>query len=132
MNGIQRDGAELAVGRVAQDLLVNEKEVPRNMIEFLIARKAPQGFVLLEMLWKKNPDTWEPLVVDAGADAESVIMAHLGDEDRSVFRSVLVILGRIGTAVSLPPLRKALEEIGEEEDMKVLIQSAIQVIEARE
>ncbi|MFP6881140.1 MAG: hypothetical protein VCA34_09325, partial [Roseibacillus sp.] len=66
MNGIQRDGAELAVGRVAQDLLVGEREVPRSMIEFLIARKAPQGFVLLEMLWKKNPDTWEPLVVDAG------------------------------------------------------------------
>jgi predicted Zn finger-like uncharacterized protein len=126
------DGAELAVGRVAQDLLVSEREVPRSMIEFLIVRKAPQGVVLLEMLWKKNPDTWEPLVVDAGADAESVIMPHLGDEDRSVFRSVLVILGRIGTAVSLPPLRKALEEIGEEEDMKVLIQSAIQAIEARE
>ncbi|NIP98062.1 MAG: HEAT repeat domain-containing protein [Akkermansiaceae bacterium] len=124
------DGAELAVARVAQDLVVNGEQVPRSMIEFLIARKAAEIVSILEILWKNDPGTWEPLVVDVGKDAEGAVAPHLGDEDRGVRRSAIVILRRIGTPASLPALRKALADSANDEDMQLLLRAAIDAIEA--
>lgn len=125
------DGSEPAVSKVARELLSNKQEVPRSMIKFLIDRKYPEAIPLVEALWLKKPSTWEPLVVEAGSAAEGVILPHIGDEDQSVARSAILILRRVGTAASLPGLRKALATIQEGSELRVLLDTAIQAIESR-
>ncbi len=124
------DGAEQAVARVAKNLLATEAQVPRSMIGFLLARKAPEVVPLLEALWKKEPSTWEPILVDVGKDAESTVAPYLRSKDRSLKRSAIIILRRVGTSASLPALRKALQG-DEDEEMRALLRTAIESIQGQ-
>jgi predicted Zn finger-like uncharacterized protein len=123
------DGAEPAVYKVARELLDTKKEVPRSMIKFLLERKFPEAIALIEILWHDDPSFWEPLLIDAGSEAESAIALYLKDENVSVVRSALLILRRVGTAASLPALREALEDAPEGSERTLLINNAIQAIE---
>lgn len=124
------DGAAAAVGRVAQDLLINGGTVPRIMIEFLIARKSGEVVSLLEELWKADPNAWESTVVGAGSSVEEVFIPYLKSENAAVMRSSLVILRRVGTEASLPALADALAAAGDDNDLKLLITTAINSIKA--
>jgi HEAT repeat protein len=125
------DGAEPAVAMVARDLLDTKREVPRSMIRFLLERKFPEAIALIEILWHEDPSSWEPLLIDAGSDAESVLAPYLKDKDVSVARSALLILRRVGSAASLPALREALAAASEGSERALLINNAIQAIENR-
>lgn len=122
------DGAEAEVARVAQDLLINGGTVPRTMIEFLISRKSGAVVALLEELWKSDPASWESTVVSAGSPMEEVVIPYLKSESNAVLRSALVILRRLGTAASIPALEAALEAAGDDDDLKILINAAIDSI----
>jgi hypothetical protein len=85
---------------------------------------------MLEMLWVRDQTKWEPIIVDFGAEAEKMVVLHLGDEDRALARSAVTILKRVGTVASVPALQRALEQITNDDEMKVLIQSAIESLQA--
>ena len=99
------------------------------MIEFLIGRRTPGGIPFLKTLWKEDPLDWESEVISMGSQMEAVILPHINDENPAAQRSALLILRRVGTEASLPVLRKALETTGENPDMKLLIERAMEGIE---
>jgi HEAT repeat protein len=100
------------------------------MIKFLLDRKFPEAIALIEILWHEDPSTWEPLLIDAGSDAERVMASYLKDKNVSVARSALLILRRVGSAASLPALREALAAASEGSERTLLINNAIQAIES--
>ena len=127
------DGSEKVVSRVAKDLLIKDQELPRSMIEFLIARKSADIADILEILWRRSPNEWEATVVDLGSAAETFAARHLADEDKAVRQSTVRILRRVGTSASLPALRKALQEVGAggDDSWRGLLEGAIKAIESR-
>ncbi len=126
---VPEDGAEPAVIRLVEDLIGKGEEVPKSMIELLIERRTPGGIPLLKTLWKGKPLDWESEVISMGSQMETVILPHINDENPAAQRSALLILRRVGTEASLPVLRKALETTGENPDMKLLIERAMEGIE---
>ena len=123
------EGAESTAARIAQRLVAEKQEVPKSMVELLIDRKAPELVTLLRFLWKDDPLEWESEVIAAGSQMESVVIDYIGSENRILRRSAFNILRRVGTEESVPALREALEGVGEEKDLKGLIQRAIEAIE---
>lgn len=124
------DGAEEAVTGLAQELLLNNESVPRSMVQFLLARRSPETLTILEVLWQKDPSTWEPLLVDYGQEAEEMVRGHLGAEDRGLKRSAVTILRRVGSSASLPALKQALEAAQDDDEMGVVIQDTIDLLES--
>ncbi|MEC9056537.1 MAG: hypothetical protein VX633_14580, partial [Verrucomicrobiota bacterium] len=123
------DGAEVAVARLVEDLLGRNEEVPKSMIEFLIGRRTVGVVPLLKVLWEASPLDWESEVISMGSEMEAVLLPCITAGDLAVQRSALLILRRVGTETSIPILRKALEAAGENSDMKLLIERAIEGIE---
>jgi hypothetical protein len=126
---VPEDGSEPAVIRLVEDLIGKSEEVPKSMIEFLIGRRTPGGIPFLKTLWKEDPLDWESEVISMGSQMETVILPCINDENPAAQRSALLILRRVGTEASLPVLRKTLETTGENSDMKLLIERAIEEIE---
>jgi len=123
------DGATAVVAAEARELLVNNKPLPQSMVEFLVAREAPEAIPIAETLWARDPAAWEPILASVGPEAEVVIRPHLGDDDRAVRLSAARLLRRIGTAESLPALRSALASETDDTDMETMLRSAIAEIE---
>ena len=126
---VPEDGAEVAVARLVEDLLGRNEEVPKSMIEFLIERRTAGVVPLLKVLWEASPLDWESEVISMGSEMETVLLPCITAGDPAVQRSALLILRRVGTEASIPILRKALEAAGEDSDMKLLIERAIEGIE---
>ena len=122
---VPNEGAEAAVARVAEELIVEGDPMPRNMIKFLVSRRSPDAISILKRLWQAKPRDWETLMIDSGSEIESVVLPHILSEDAAVQRSALVILRRVGTESSLPELRKALATASDDNDLKLLIEQAI-------
>lgn len=128
------DGAEAAVARVAQRLLIDGSEVPDEMIRFLIERDAPEVIAILEQLWEEDPSSWQPYVVDVGSEAEEFVAENLGIADPGVQRSAATILRKIGTAKSVPALQRALARAtaNSQTDVQVLLNAALEAIQQRQ
>ena len=122
------EGAEAVVARVAEELIAKGERMPRNMIRFLVSRRYPDANSLLKRLWEDKPIDWETTMLDSGSEIESVVLPHILNKNAAVQRSALVILRRVGTESSLADLRKALETANEDNDLKHLIEQAIQGI----
>ncbi len=123
------DGAEDLVTDLARELLARNEEVPKSMIEFLVGRQTLDAVPLLKILWEKSPLDWEAEVIAMGSAMEAVILPCINSSDPALQRSALLVLRRVGTEVSLPGLRKALETAGENSDIGLLIERAVEAIE---
>ena len=123
------DGAEDVVTGLARELLARNEEIPKGMIEFLVGRQAPGVVPLLKVLWEKSPLDWETEVMAMGSAMETVILPSINSSDPALQRSAFLVLRRVGTEISLPVLRKALETVGKNPDIGLLVERAIEAIE---
>ena len=123
------DGAEDVVTGLARELLARNEEIPKGMIEFLVGRQTPGVVPLLKVLWEKSPLDWETEVMAMGSAMETVILPSINSSDPALQRSAFLVLRRVGTEISLPVLRKALETVGKNPDIGLLVERAIEAIE---
>lgn len=121
------DDAEAVVVRVAKAMQENGEEVPRSVLEFLVQRGSPEAIAMVEPLWISNPASWGGILAEIGPGAEDVVLKHLGSEERGLQHSAIKLLERVGTPLSVGPLRELLEVADDE--TKLLIQKAIESIE---
>ena len=126
------DGAERAVVRLVSDLISSQQSVPKSTIKFLVERRSAGLIPLLKELWENAPLTWEGEVIAMGSDMEAVIAPSIhSNADLAAQRSALLILRRVGTELSLPDLRSALETSEKGSDVILLIERAIEGIESK-
>jgi hypothetical protein len=126
------DGAERAVVRLVSDLISSQQSVPKSTIQFLVERRSAGLIPLLKELWEKAPLSWEGEVIAMGSEMEEVIASSIDSgDDLAAQRSALLILRRVGTELSLPKLRSALEKSEKGSDVVLLIERAIEGIESK-
>ena len=126
------DGAERAVVRLVSDLISSQQSVPKTTIQFLAERRSAGLIPLLKELWEKAPLSWEGEVIAMGSVMEEVIAPSIDSgDDLAAQRSALLILRRVGTELSLPKLRSALEKSERGSDVVLLIERAIEGIESK-
>ena len=122
------DGAEEVVAVSAREIIEAGEPMPRSMLEFLVLRKSPEAVKLLEPLWMKAPSAWEPIMTELGLVAEDAVIKHIRNEDRGIQQSAVRLLKRMGSQRGIESLRSLLD--GADDEMKVLLQEAIDSIEA--
>lgn len=89
---------------LAKDLMAKDLPVDREIIVLIVKEKNLDVIPVLGKLWSVNPLAWEPLYGDLGAAIEPTILTSF-KETRGTFRSSAIrLLGRVGTAMSLPLL----------------------------
>jgi predicted Zn finger-like uncharacterized protein len=122
------DGAEKVVAVSALEIIEAGEPMPRSMLEFLVSRKSPEAVKLVEPLWVKEPTAWEPIMTELGLVAEDAAISHITSADRGIQQSAVRLLKRMGSQRGIESLRSLLD--GADDEMKVLLQEAIDSIEA--
>jgi hypothetical protein len=103
--------------------------IPETLVE-LIVKENPDGAASeIHKLWLKKPNLWQSSYKQFGEVIEKDVLGQVNAEDAALRRSSLMILGEVGTAESLPELRKLVTD--EEASIRVLAERAITQIGAR-
>lgn len=112
-----------------QKLDLNGTVPPREMISFLVSRKAQGVAPILDKLWAADPTIWEQLYGELGEPIEPLVLARLKGAGSSVRHSSMRLLARVGGKDSLPLIAAARD--GADAEMRVLIERAETAIKAR-
>ncbi|MFC7336774.1 hypothetical protein ACFQY0_06265 [Haloferula chungangensis] len=123
------DGSVDVVREAAAGLMAEEKTVPRPIIEFLVKQKDEQVIPILDQLWAGDPGAWENLYGEMGSPIEDLVLGHFNTGSPTIKISAATLLTKVGTAKSLPALRKAQESAKSE--TAVVVGRAIDAIEGR-
>lgn len=121
--------ASQAALAVVKQLIAKDQPVDRNIIVLIVKEKNTAVIPALNQLWLKNPLPWESLYGDVGSAIEPSIHAEF-NETRGTYRSSAIrLLGRVGTAASLPVLEAATQ--GSDREQAILIEQAKKSIQDR-
>ncbi len=105
------------------------KEVPEAMVRFLAARRDSSILPVVDDLWAGNPTKWEECYGMMGPLVEETLPARLDKLSPFLKLSAVRLLGRSGTAKSIPALEAARGSAGGE--LRAAIDLAIQAIRER-
>ncbi len=105
------------------------KEVPEAMVRFLAARRDPSILPVVDALWAGDPTKWEEYYDMMGPLVEETLPVRLDNLSPSLKLSAVRLLGRSGTAKSIPVLEKIRDSAGGE--LRAAIDVAIQAIRGR-
>ena len=122
------DGMEAVVLGVLEKIPA-DGEVPQPLVTFLASRKDMAAISLLDRLWLQDPNKWEENYGTFGPEIEDKVLARFPQTTTVQRMSAVRLLGRVGTAKSVPVLEKAVSEADAE--MKLLIQRALEAIRGR-
>lgn len=123
------DGTELAVRTALAKLPVKAGVVPESLVKVLAARKDPESIPLVDALWAADHNKWEELYGSFGPAIEDPVLAHFAVAQVSMKRSATRLLGRVGTAKSIPVLEGA--RAGADSELVVFIDRAVAAIRSR-
>lgn len=123
------DGAEEAALKALSRLADKQREVPDEMVRFLVMRRNAGVLPVLHRAWLTAPEEWETLYTDLGPAAEDPLLEVVAGGDSRACRSAVRILERIGTARSLDALQPVLNESSAE--FRLLLDRALKQIRAR-
>ncbi len=112
-----------------KDLLARHKDVPEDMIALIVKEKNPGVIHVLEELWKNSPTRWESLYADVGQAAEGDLLRFFPQTDGMLRQSAVRLIGRVGSADSLPVLEAA--NANADAELKVLIRKSSESIRKR-
>ncbi len=112
-----------------QRLDINTTIPPREMISFLVSRRAVNVAPILDKLWAADPTVWEQLYGELGQPIEPLILARMEKANSPVKHSALRLLARVGGKASLAAINAARN--GADAEMRVLIERAEAAIQAR-
>jgi hypothetical protein len=124
------DGKAIAAAVAAlQKLDHNATIPPREMISFLVSRRAVDVAPILDKLWAADPTVWEQLFGELGQPIEPLVLQRMENANSSVKHSAMRLLARVGGKASLSAINAARN--GADAEMRVLIERAEAAIRAR-
>ncbi len=102
---------------------------PVHLVRLVANQPNPEAIPTMVAVWETNPVAWDKELVKFGPAIEPFVLEKLSSEQPSLRHAVLKMLAEVGTQLSLPELRKALND--EDAEAKLLAERAIQRIESR-
>jgi hypothetical protein len=123
------DGTEALVLAVLEKIPAGG-DVPESLVSFLAARRYTAAIPLLDRLWLLDPNKWEESYGDFGPGIEEKLLARFPQTSITQKMSAVRLLGKAGTAKSVPVLEAARAEADAE--LKVLIERALESIRGRQ
>ena len=120
--------SEAALNRVKK-LLDSNNIVPPEIISLIVKEKDLRVIPFLDRLWFKNPSDWESLYVDLGPPIEATVLQRFPETQGMTRHSAVRVLGRVGSAESLPVLANAAGRADAE--LKILLDKAETSIRTR-
>lgn len=120
--------SEAALNRVKK-LLDSNNIVPPEIISLIVKEKDLRVIPFLDHLWFKNPSDWESLYADLGPPIEATVIQRFPETQGMPRHSAVRVLGRVGSAESLPVLANAAGKADPE--LKVLLDNAEKSIRTR-
>lgn len=115
--------------REVRQMLTHGVTIPQEMMELIVREKNPGVLPVIHDLWERNPQQWESLYGDVGAPAEQALLRRFPTAEGPQRYSVVRLLGKVGSAASLPLLQAAIPEANAE--LRVLLENSIQAIRER-
>jgi len=104
--------------------------IGRDMVAFLISRKETSVAPVIDDLWASDRTAWEQLYGELGPAIEPFVLEHLDGGSSILRQSAVRLLGRVGTAKSLPKLQELRGSADAE--LRVLLERAENSIRQRE
>lgn len=123
------DGSEKVVLEAVGKIAATGNDMPESLIKLLVARKDEGVIPVLDSLWALDCTTWEALYGDLGPAIEEPVLGRYEKGTVTLRMSACRLLGKVGTAKSLPVLEASRE--GSSPEVRVLIDRAIESIRAR-
>jgi hypothetical protein len=124
------DGSEGMVLEAVRKIAATGREVPESMVKLLVSRKEPGVIPVIDDLWAQDSTKWEELYGGLGPVIEDAVIARYEKGTVTLRMSASRLLGKVGTAKSLPVLEASREASTPE--VRVLIDRAIASIRSRE
>ncbi len=103
--------------------------VPETLVELVVKENTEGAIPAIHSLWVSNPNLWQSRYMKFGSRIEDPVVGELGAEDANLRRSALALLEEIGTAKSIPALRRLMES--EDPGIRVLAERAVAGINRR-
>ncbi|HEY1122612.1 MAG TPA: hypothetical protein VGE67_13460, partial [Haloferula sp.] len=122
------DGTEAVVLAVLEKIPA-DAQVPEPLVTFLASRKDMGAIALLDRLWLQDPNKWEESYGAFGQAIEDKVLERFPQTTMVQRMSAVRLLGKDGTAKSIPVLEGELANANPE--MKLLIQRALESIRER-
>lgn len=102
---------------------------PVNLVQLVANHKNPEAIPTMIAVWESNPATWDKELVKFGPAIESSVLEKITSDQSSLRHTAIKILAEVGTDLSLPELRKALND--KDTETRLLAERAIHQIESR-
>jgi hypothetical protein len=115
--------------RTLESYSLREISPPEHLVRLVADHKDPQAIPIMISIWEKNTVIWDKELVKFGPSIEALVLERINSKQAPLRRAAIKMLGEIGTASSLPPLRKALGD--QDPEVNLLAKRAIQQIEER-
>ncbi len=102
---------------------------PVNLVKLVANYKNPEAIPTMIAVWESLPTTWDKELVKFGPAIEPSVLEKISSDQSSLRHTAIKILAEVGTDLSIPELRKALDN--KDTETRVLAERAIQQIESR-
>lgn len=120
--------SKAALNRVKK-LLDSNNIVSPEIISLIVKEKEFRVIPFLDRLWFKSPSDWESLYADLGPPIEATVIQRFPETQGMTRHSAVRVLGRVGSAESLPVLANAAGRADAE--LKILLDKAETSIRTR-
>lgn len=124
------DGSEKVALDAVEKIAASGREVPESLVKLLVTRQDPGVIPIIDQLWALDSTSWEQLYGELGPDIEDAVLARYEKGTVTLRMSATRLLGKVGTAKSLPVLEASREASTPE--VRVLIDRALASIRARD
>ena len=103
--------------------------VPESLVELTAKEQIGEAIPVINQLWLENPGLWEPYLARFGSAIEPLLLKQIDSDEAPLQRSAIKLLGRVGTATSIPALQRYTS--ARDPEVRVLTERAISAIRAR-
>jgi hypothetical protein len=124
------DGSEKVVLEAVRKIAATGREVPESMVKLLVSRNESGVIPVVDDLWVHDSTKWEELYGGLGVAIEDAVIARYEKGTVTLRMSASRLLGKVGTAKSLPVLEASREASTPE--VRVLVDRAIESIRSRQ
>lgn len=124
------DGSEDAVRAAVEKIAAEKGKVPESLVKFLVMRKDPAVIPIVHDFWSQDSNAWEELYGGLGTPIEDEVLSRYDEATITLKMSAARLLGKVGTAKSIPVLEASRAEAVPE--LRVFIDRALESIRARQ
>lgn len=115
--------------KVVKKMYAANSPIPPEVMNLIVKEKNIEVIPILDELWLKDSMTWESVYGNFGNPIETTLIRRMSTVTGIARYSTIRLLGRVGSAESLPVL--AAVAPGNDPELKVLLEQARKAIEVR-